>query len=224
MIPGDERPDISSSSGSKKTHEEQMMGYSSLLSSAAQSPAPSEQSLGSGRLTVDAGFLNDDSSVDFDSPKCSPGKSIYGSSLGWWSTTALGDFNLPSQQLLCLLSQSSGRVVWDNCINCSIKRLKMHTGKCSENTIIMMTIVWPSNRWCGITDMHQKSPKLQCKFFWYMFIARVLIGTRWGLCRCCCFWGVIMRAIKTLYSYCNYQLMRQYSLLLGCSLEWMHSN
>lgn len=47
------------------------------------SPAQSEQSHGSGRLTVDAGFLNDDSSnelvVDY-SPKCSPGEC--GSSFG----------------------------------------------------------------------------------------------------------------------------------------------
>lgn len=73
MIPGD---------NSKKTYDDLAAGggsagYSGL--GAAQSPAPSEQSLGSGRLTVDAGFLNDDSSnealvVDFDSPKCSPGE------------------------------------------------------------------------------------------------------------------------------------------------------
>ena len=47
---------------------------------ASESPSPSEQSLGSGRLTVDvAGFLNDDTSnealvVDYDSPRCSPGE------------------------------------------------------------------------------------------------------------------------------------------------------
>lgn len=74
LIPGDVR----GGDNSKKTYEDLVgaAGYSGL--GAVQSPAASEQSLGSGRLTVDAGFLNDDSSnealvVDYDSPKCSPG-------------------------------------------------------------------------------------------------------------------------------------------------------
>lgn len=81
-MPGDGRNDT------KKTYDDEVCAAQVTTYGSTQSPAPSEQSLGSGRLTVDAGgILNDDSSnealvVDYDSPKCSPGKLWVGVGFG----------------------------------------------------------------------------------------------------------------------------------------------